>query len=64
MTTTQRHIIDMTTNEGRIEHLSTLPTANLRAIVARQTHPQAGVMMEAFLLEATAEAILIQRGEA
>jgi hypothetical protein len=58
MTTQRTHVIDMNSPEGMVEHLSTLPTRNLLAIVARKSSP----LTQAFVLEAVAEGVLIVRG--
>lgn len=50
--------IDMDTAEGMYAHLSTLPTANLREIASRELWAGNALMLS------TADAILIQRGEA
>jgi hypothetical protein len=52
-------VIDMATPEGMVAHLKTLPTENLKRIVARRSGP----LTQAFILEAAAEGILILRGE-
>lgn len=55
-------ITDMNTPEGLIEHLSTLPSENLRSIAARPVFLSASGGNVA--LVAAAEGILIVRGEA